>query len=291
MANLAGFDLERLGRRVQFLESRASAHLKHQDEQPIGKAYAATLLRDAACVSLLLGEREDARRYLNWSGHLLLQIGMLGGVALIALSTEQPLQELAEYQDVFEGLGVALEGGRISTDERGRRPMLEAAASSPRQLLSLMQGEWLMLAQDRDRIFPGASALPAALANHGGFPAGTTGISTATYAEMANWFSESRPRKGADMPDIVQLSLTTLALTRREHIRAAMRDTYHWRLMPRPAELVDLDTVVLCSLAIERGIPFDVIHRRFDPELPVADAPVQAALALLESRKPEPSVR
>src|SRR5947209_19920371 len=80
------FDEVRLHRRRTFLESRATAHCFSETDQPWHRAAAATLLRDAAAVALMLGDFEGARASMRKSGDLFLDLGFAAGFQLLYLA-------------------------------------------------------------------------------------------------------------------------------------------------------------------------------------------------------------
>lgn len=274
-------DRERLSRRVAFLLSRARAHIEGAGEGMLHHACAATLLRDAACVALLLGETRQARNHLREAGHQFLRLGLAAGSTLIALAETRTAQsELAEYSDVIEG--TRDQWSRTEAIDHGdlRRPMAAMARGSPRQMFSLMQTEWLVAEIGARPWVREGSRVRTALERNGGYPVGETGVSIDSYIKIADWMIEHSGHVKDNMPSFVGAGMATLAATRAEHIRAAMKDTYHWRMLTRPTELLDLDSVVLMFIAVGAGINQDALEPSPWADVPLHDAPLRAALRL-----------
>lgn len=281
-ASLPGLDPDRLQRRIEFLKSRAQAHLEAHEEM-LHRACAATLLRDAACVALLIAQVTNARALLRKAGHQFLSLGLTYGASLIALARpETAREEILEYGDVIQGVRHQWSRAEAREGARRTRPMSDTARGSPRQMISLMQAELLMREPFVSEPPSEEEELLAALERSSGHPVGTTGLSVGTYLKIAQWMTERSglepPRlRDAAIPQFVGQGFTTIAATRAENIQAAMRDSYHWRLLARPAELLDLDTVALALLALNSGINSDWLQDRFFGEGNVVAAPLIAA--------------
>ena len=281
------FSDDRLGRRLHFLIGRAEAHLHSLPEKAttekdmLSRACAATLYRDAACVAMLMGQVRQARSLLHVSGQHFLTLGLPVGASFIALAgTSASESELERHADVVAGIR---QQWRPSEARDGaRRPMADQARSEPRQLLAMMQAEWILDDRRRYRAPVGDGPLREALERNGGYPVGATGLSIDSYAGVAEWFVESR---GVDdyLPDRIAASMSTMMATRAEHLHAARKDRFHWNMLPRPAELVDLDATILMYLAInENGDPklnLEAVVDRRREETPLLDAPLLIASA------------
>jgi hypothetical protein len=285
------FPVDRLQLRFDFLLGRARTHLSawetgdRGDNMMLPRACAATLLRDAACVLLLLERPREARGLLHLSGQHFLGLGLPVGASFVALAGERSAQdELKAHDDLIEAMRQQW-GPREAREREGRhRPMAEQARGEPRQLLAMMQADWLIQEQRGER--RGLShdgPLREALFRSGGHPAGTTGLSIESYADAAEWFSDLFPT--ADyIPDRISTTMGTMMSTRAEYLRAAQKDQYHWNLLARPAELIDLDATILVYLAMDRhGNLKDrlsgLLGRPRD-DVPLLNAPVQIAAAL-----------
>lgn len=284
---------ERLSRRVKFLQSRAEAHLNAPSEDMLHIACAGTLLRDAACVALLNGETTEARNHLKKAGYLFLRLGLAAGSTFIALAeTKSAKEELSRYQKVIEGVSRQWDREEARKHEAFAHPMAEESRSSPRQMFSLLQAKWLIDETAQLPLLVDDSEMQQALERNGGYPIGTTGLSIETYSTMVKLMSEKKSSdlnslrvKGeytkldSAMPEFVAQGFATVAVIRAENIRAAKKDSYHWRLLLRPAELLDLDTVVMSSIALSSGIEKGAIEKIFSGNALIY-APVEAAARL-----------
>jgi hypothetical protein len=287
MADLfPGVEPERLRRRIEFLQSRAEVHLA-SSEDTLHRACAATQLRDAGCVALLIGEMTEARHHLRRAGHLFLHLGLAAGSTLIALAgTRTARQEVMEYQDVIDSVSRQWDRERARERDAPTRPLAEMSRGAPRQMFSLMQAEWLTRTTPNAFLLDDDLAMRRALERNGGHPVGSTGLSMETYSRMAEWMLQQRQSRvesksrDESMPEFVVRGFATVASTRAEYIRAAMHDSYHWRLIARPAELLDLDTVVLSSIALGVGMNPGAIEQFFSSDITLESAPIVAATRL-----------
>ena len=281
-----GPEEERFRRRVDFLASRADAHIG--TETASAQAIAATLLRDAACVALLLDESEKAAGFFARAGRLLIGLGLPAGFLLLALGDRSWAQaEFAAYPDIVHALA-ALEKEAEAPKAGAWPPMLQASLSAPRQLLSFVQACWL--ASDVEAIAEQAyGPVRDALERHRGRPLDGAGISTGAYLEVVDWFrSVAMTSQGKERPPpAIQLDIEALVAARREQIRAAMADGFHWRLMPKPAALLNLDVMTLCMVADRQGVQLDAMFAAA-AETPFVDAPLRAARALSGRDRPQP---
>ncbi|MEZ0242489.1 MAG: hypothetical protein ACAH11_03890, partial [Sphingomonas sp.] len=71
-----------------------------------------------------------------------------------------------------------------------------------------------------------------------------------------------------------------LTTARAEHLRSAMKDSFHWRMLARPAELIDLDATILMSLALGTGASEEMLAKAMRSEIPLVDAPLRIAASL-----------
>jgi hypothetical protein len=289
------FPADRLQLRFEFLLGRARAHLSvwqnrdQQDDMMLPRACAATLLRDAACVLLLLDEPRRARSLLHESGQHFLGLGLPVGASFVALAREGSAQaELSAHDDLIAAMRQQRGPRGARKGEDRQRPMAEQARGEPRQLLAMMQADWLIQEQRGER--SGLShdqPLREALFRSGGHPAGTTGLSIDSYAYAAELFSGHVP--AADhSTDRISSTIGTMMATRAEYLRAAQKDQHHWKLLARPAELVDLDATILLYLAMNRrgnlkdGLSGLLGRPRDDVIL--LNAPVQIASAIRQDQ-------
>jgi hypothetical protein len=295
------FPDERLERRLNFLISRADAHLGDlpkadaTEKDMLPRACAATLYRDAACVALLMGQVGQARLLLHQSGRHFLALGLPVGASFVALAAQKDAEsELDQHADVIDGIRQQWRPSEARARDGARRPMANHARSEPRQLLAMMQADWLRGESGDRRAVDNDGPLREALERNGGYPVGATGLSIDSYAGVAEWFAE-RHRFDDYVPDRIAASMSTMMATRAEHLHAARKDNFHWRMLARPSELIDLDATILMYLATEENGASktnleNVIDRRRD-ETPLLDAPVKIAAALRRDQYSERRTR
>ena len=286
MIAVPGIDPERLHRRVKFLHSRAIAHLEMSPEDVRHTACAATLLRDAACVSLLLGETTTARRYLREAGGHFLELGLTGGSALIVLAdAKKAAVELERHSDVIEGIRRQWSREKTETLEREVGPITYTARSSLRQIFSQLQADQLMTGVDGLRSIREEYPMHQVLKRNGGYPVGNTGLSIDSYTNIAYWLIEQRNQPERQIADFVTATVATLATTRAEHIRAAMKDKFNWAMLARPSELLDLDSVIVMFLALGARMNKDFLRAsQWVGEGALFDAPLIVAEQLREDQ-------
>lgn len=261
----------------------------------LARACAATLLRDAACIALLLNDAGKARKLLHQSGRHFLNLGLPVGAALITLAgLEDAERELRYFDDVTRGVREQWVPSEAREREDTRRPMTDQARSEPQQLLAMVQADWLASDRGYDSFDEESDEeLRTAARRNGGHPAGYTGLTFESYLDLGTWLSQDHP--STDMPPRFASAMTTMMVARAEQLRAARKDSFHWRMVARPSELIDLDATILMYLALGRS---HLTLKELDPlvsqtreELPLIDAPVQAASALRrdEGRTPSPA--
>lgn len=285
------FPPERLERRLDFLLDRANTHLKNlrKTEGPaqdiLPRACAATLYRDAACVALLLERTREARKFLQLSGREFLTLGLPVGASLIALAGQRDAGKILDaYGDILEGTRQQRKPSDTKRRRDFHRPMIDQARSEPRQLLAMMQVDWLWNDRQRERVsYRDDEPLRMALGRNGGHPAGVTGLSIDSYCVVAEWFAK-RDVISEQMPDRVEALMSAMMARRSEQLHAARKDSFHWRMLARPTELIDLDATILMYLASnEDGSPkanLETVMDRRRAGTPLLDAPVLVAGAL-----------
>lgn len=284
-----GIEPDRLQQRLAFLQDRAQAHLNALEEvvdvagerAMLDRACAATLLRDAGCIALLLGWMDDARRLLSEAGRHFLALGMPVGAGLVALADiDQTAEQLSAYEDVVQG--ARQQWGPAETRERKdrRRPMSERARGEPRQLLGIMQADWLMVESGKaSKMFLDSEAMRIRLDRAGGYAAGATGLSIDSYVRLADEFVR-HPELNVSEQTWIDRSLSIFYAARSENLHTARKDVFHWRMLPRPAELVDLDGTILMILALGTNLGSELLERAYERDVPILDAPLHIAEAL-----------
>jgi hypothetical protein len=253
MANYAD-DLEldeaRLERRLRFLNGRAAAHFAAENE--LGIACAATQLRDAGAISLILGDMSGARSYFVKAGKAFLSIGLPSGHLYLKMSAPAEFRELAALdEDLQEDLvrGFAPAGEKQAHGEEAPRTAQARARRrdrlAPRQLLSLYQAAGGAAAQSdstrsmvsllRKRLYSGAMQV--------------SGTAIPLFAYLRDF---DRLGNG-DVEPITLESLRGIAIRRAELIDAARMDKYHWKMALRPTELIDFDLLAMGMAAVDGG--------------------------------------
>ena len=242
-AKALGLDTERLGRRIAFLNDRAEWH--NRRETDIDQACAATARRDAGILALLLGEVEVAKSSLRDAGRQFTELGLFAGYFLISIV--DPEADLSK-RDKVDPLSRFDTSDDDQTAEAGRdgRPFEIASRNSPRQLLSLYQAMRGGRRRSRSDARIAAKA-EERLTSVSAAPLGTTGLPLKSYLSLFNTFGVNEPtQRDRDI-------LFSVVTQREEMISAARNDQFHWRMILKPAELVDLDLLALGLNAIEAG--------------------------------------
>ena len=286
-----GIDSERLARRAEFLHSRALVHVEMSAQDMRHTACAATLLRDAACIAFLLGEATSARRYLKEAGGHFLELGLTGGSPLVVLAdAKNAAVELKRYHHTVQG--IRYQWGREEAEIRDRQAssMTYTARSSLRQMFSQLQADQMMTQIDGHRSIRQEYPMHQVLGRSGGYPVGNTGLSIDSYKNIADWLTEQRNQPDRQIPQFVAATLATLATTRAEHIRAAMKDNYNWEKLSRPSELLDFDSVIVMFLALGARINKNYLRTsQWTGEGAIFEAPLIVAERLRQDQDLESS--
>ncbi len=251
MIEVPGIEGERLLRRISFLRSRANAHLEVEQENRHSRACAATLLRDAACIELLMGRTRQACEDLLLAGKELLEVDLVEGAALVALADSvRPQEILGRYSNLIERVRyqeVRVSASDIQDDDR---PMFNVSQRSPYQMLALLQSDLLLVKNKVQEQSSVAPSMRMVLEHSGSYPVGATGISVDVYVAIAGGLVGEEELNLSSSSELLTRSLRTLYSVRAENIRVAMKDTYNWQMLLRPTELLDLDSLILMYLAI-----------------------------------------
>ena len=244
--------------RLAFLLSRAQFHMEQPREDYRHVACAATLYRDAACLALLLEEVKVGQELLVRSGDLLLEMGLAAGLPLIAMAdSSRAAKALQAYQQMIDEVNSGTETS-VDAATVARRSMVAASGRSFRCSLAVVQAEMLSHASSGLRFSepgPGDAAERRRRARldlaqrFGGREVGNSGLSVSSYLHVAGAFETRRSGAPGALGEGVSETVELLGRQRAERIAAARRDQFHWRLVLRPDELVDLDIVALMLLA------------------------------------------
>lgn len=271
MADLEAFMLDRtrVERRMAFLVERAGAHRSHEHGSDTSRAdemaCAGTLLKDAACLAMLLDDYNSANEWLQSAGRIWADIGLFAGYALLRLSgttdwVEGYASDLIEVTRMLEQSEViheeqegALQPDAPDSDEIfQRKPYLQPSSSSYRQLLNLLQS--VDIRRDDKRLTNITSLVrrrfekvPAASLN---------GIRLQSYIHLLD--DASSGRLDGSSRDL----LISMILNRSEQLAIAQADLYHWESVINPAPLVDFDLLALCYQALGNDAINEIMSRQ-----------------------------
>ncbi|MHC0053554.1 hypothetical protein [Actibacterium sp. D379-3] len=280
-----GIDPDRLRNRLKFLIGRADVHTEFKGEGYERQAIAATAYRDAASIALLLEDAGLARSLLQKAGRGFLELGLIHGAVLLALSGGQKaVPSLEDHGDLIDS--VRNQNRLGDEEERRTRPLENSARTATSQLFALYQAECLGDARSikSSLEFPYRRALD----RRAGFQVGVTGLSIDSYMRMTQKLIEPAESKfDLDHPFVFR-SVEAIASSRFEAIQSAMKDSYHWQRMPRPSVMLDFDTLVLGSLAMSSDIGLGPFERLLSDEVPYLGAPIRAAKLLQQGPEQEP---
>lgn len=245
-AKKLGLDRARMARRITFLNDRADWHDRR--ESPLDKACAATARRDAGIIALLLDQKKVASDLLAKAGAEFTSIGLYAGYLLQSLVNPERVRRgdfaaeemIARFR--FTDFTQHREGPRLS--EEGALPFEQESRQSPQQLLNLYQA----LRGRRNKRTRFASEIASdRLRVNAGATIGLSGLPIASYLQLFDRFGSNDP----GLRD--QDTLFAAMIRRRELIAAARADEFQWRMMLKPAELIDLNLVALGMNALEAG--------------------------------------
>ena len=157
---------------------------------------------------------------------------------------------LGSFSGLFESVRYSENRAADSEASEYERQISGASSRSPYQILSLFQVDLLLVKNELQEPSPVVAGMQAALERNRGYPVGATGMSMDTYAGIANRLVEGGKSELPYSLEFVMRRLRSLYTIRAENIRVAMKDTYNWKMLLRPTELLDLDSVILMYLAI-----------------------------------------
>ena len=278
-----GFEPEELYRRRDFLTGRAMWHAEMQagkkDTRAPRQLFAATLWRDAAAISIILGDFPSAKDLLKRAATAYLSQDVLYGLLLATLAGDlrawrthahslgplhiflaQPdLQDERVPQDI--PLPYVPQSDLIST--------LQSFAVAPPQFERRRQGDrserWLFeqlctAVEDRlgiqDEVGPSSLYLRALLT----LTSGEIGIAA------------------KELP--IERYLIALSTAREAEIAASRNDKFNWFLMQNPADIVDFDVMLLAIVLEERSIEPAFIDKIFGPVDSAVALPIHASRGL-----------
>ena len=264
MIEIPGLKEEWWEQRVKFLVSRAETHLGQMTEVVRHRACAATLLRDAGCLLLLREDFGRGRERLAQTGEQLVEVGLAAGLVLIAMDdVGRGRDALDSYRETDENARRGMIGIQADVAQGGRESIVVASRNSLWSMLSVVQADLLQEvagaaeAWGSDRRETERRELQE---RHGAREVGETGLSVARYVRIGVLLEAKGPGRPADGPVEMARAMELLGRRREERINAARRDEFHWRQVLRPAELLDLDCVVLMQVALAGGCDEEVLR-------------------------------
>jgi hypothetical protein len=273
------FGYERLQRRLEFLRSRAKAHRLSETDRQWHVAAAATLSRDAAAIAMMLDDIETARALLQDSGDLFLDLGFLGGLQLLYIAGDRKNRkgrvesELGRFANALHRRTERREGERFSGEAQFG---LSEESFTPPQLLRIYQA----LAgggPDDEHWYGLRKEIRKALELNAVMPVGPTRMTLASYLATLDQLTEVDP---VAPPGGVNETLRSLAHRRQELLSAARRDSFHWKALVRPAELIDFDLLALLLAGVRHGQASDAISAAFAGRDPMTALPKVLAESL-----------
>ena len=191
------------------------------------------------------------------AGEQLLEIGLAAGLVLVAMhDAGRGRDALASYRVRVEETPRRGADTKADSPEDGRESVAVAARSSFGSMFSVVQADLLQGAADVDPA-RGAERRETErrelLERHGTREVGETGMSVFRYLRVAASMEGRAHLVDADPSVEMVRAVELLGRRREERIELARGDEFHWRLVPRPAELLDLDSVVLMQVALASG--------------------------------------
>ncbi|MGY4572147.1 hypothetical protein [Bradyrhizobium sp. USDA 3256] len=272
------FDQEQLHRRRSFLERRAEAHFNATSGLAWHQAAGATLLRDAAAVALIAGDTDSGRNLLRKSGGLFFRLGLVGGLQQLYIAGNldddegEAVARIASFNEAF--LRRELHQEQTKSDFR-----FDEESFRPPQLLRAYQGlagrmpedeEWSTLRQDVHQLLEVNATMPV----------GLTRTPLAIYLNLYDLLGKRGLQKVGLKSDRSRQVLGSIVQRREELLTAARRDSFHWKAMRRPAELIDFDLLALLLVAIRRGKRSKLVSSVFSKRDEVTALPYTVAKAL-----------
>lgn len=271
-------DHERLLRRQRFLESRAKAHLHSDGDRRWRRTAAATLLRDAAAVALLLDDFNGARKLLRESGDQFLLVGLFGGLQLLFLAgtLDNKDDDIGQRINIFSHEFFQREGsarGQLLTKRQ-----FDDESFRPPQLLRAYQALAGRRSDDPERANL-RRTIRGILTVDASMPVGMARTPAAIYLSMFDYVAD----RGAEEPNLpggFSHIIPSLAQRRAELLSVARRDRFHWKAILRPAELIDFDLLAMCVAGRRRGQHFGILSSAFAQRDPLTALPEKLANAL-----------
>lgn len=276
------FNPEELYRRRAFLTDRAMWHGETQagkkDTASPSQLFAATLWRDAAAISIILGDFPDARDSLKRAAAAYLNQGVLYGLLLATLAGDR--RAWRTHAQSLQPLRVYLAQVHLQTERIPQDVLLPYVPQS--DLVSTLQSFSVdppglrMREQDEDggTLF---EQLNVAVEDRLGIQ-DEAGPSALYIRALLTLTSGERDAAVERLP--LERYLTALSMTREADLAAARKDKFNWSLMQNPADVVDFDLMVLAIALAGRGIKPAYIEKIFGSVDDTVALPIRAGREL-----------
>ena len=276
------FGKAKLERRRVFLQRRARAHLMAEGNTRWHLSAAATLLRDAAAVALILDDFGSARSLLQESGDRFLELGLPGGLQLLYIAGSIDKVK-GGAEGPVERFAMAFAEHAQPRERSATAPEIEFGFADysfqPPQLLRAYQALAGRRAND-DEQRTLRDTIRQTLNVNATMPVGPTRTTAASYLAAFDLLAKREHIEIEELPGGVEQFLTSLVQRRDELLAAARRDRFHWKALLRPAELVDFDLLALLLVGVRRGQASKLIASVFAGRDATTALPQNLALAM-----------
>jgi hypothetical protein len=272
-AELLRVDPAVIRRRVEFFESCAALYPEQPDLDRAARtgdprsswsvlAQRATMLRQAGQFELLV-ELERARSFLLESALTYVEVGVPYGYFLFTSFLSAYTQDrfvvrpgawaeaIQRASDKEFPHGAEEEQPQAWGSGVPGRPLRDSAARHPvqRAYLCLAIAADARAASEYQQVLDDLSSPPRVTAD---IPIGPQGRPLAVYCRFASLLSQLRDQPWPRL-DSIRWELDTILIEHAREFEAsivgAWSDTYHWRALRTPVEVVDLDLAALAALA------------------------------------------
>jgi hypothetical protein len=269
-----GIDRERLERQETFLLDRAKAHDIAKDDARLGHAAcAASLTRDAAAVAVIRGNAERAAGLFGDAGRRFAGLGLFVGYSLLELSRSGAGWNLVSEDGVLAQIQrVLFREEAAPPSESSAAPFLFESMTSPRQLLHLYQALSI-----KSTVGDVRGALHELILRFPSLSVSTADVPLVRYLALMDEVERMEPRRVDGFSRDVGESLFSIFIRREEQMSIARSDTWHWKMLLNPTDVIDPDLMMLSMMMIERTGSTAAIDRIARERGPLVSMPVIAA--------------
>ena len=278
---------ERLQLRLAFLRARASFHLEAREEQVMHQACAGSLLRDAGAIALLLGDVAAGSNYLVRAGETWARIGLFAGYSLLSIGESSQWwrsrrSELGAVAQELISLSRPIHDEGTIGAMNAKITLLSSSLSTPRQLLDLYVA-LRDVGNDDESVGVLRKHARWRLVEVPSGPIGTIRAFLPDYLALLDAAQVGELRKSD------RDTLMAITFRRIEQLRAARRDTYHWRKALAPADILDFDLLAVCIAAVDSSTD-EYLGEILDRDDRLVSLPLEAARALRKKQDPDPQL-